>query len=246
MLEARELSCGYGEMIAVQDLSLELAAGRMLALLGPNGAGKTSVLGSVAGHVQVMSGSLRYEGEDLSRITPAGRVARGIAWVPEGRRLFGDLTVRENLTVGGYVRTRRAEAANVERVVELFPRVGERLKQNAASLSGGEQQMVAIGRALMAEPRLLMVDELSLGLMPKAVEQIYQALVRLRQGGLAILLVEQNTRHALGVADHVLVLESGRAVWRGSAADAARDPELMQHYLGGGSEPRTPVRQASR
>jgi len=218
----------------VQRLSLRLEAGRMLALIGPNGAGKSSALGAVAGHVKVLGGRLTYDGATLERLTPGERAARGIAWVPEGRRLFGDLTVRENLTVGGFVRTRRAEAANLERVVALFPRVGERLRQLAASLSGGEQQMVAIGRALMAEPRLLMIDELSLGLMPKAVTQIYQALARLRAEGMAILLVEQNTRHALGAADSAVIVESGRDVWSGSAAEAARDPALLGHYLGHG------------
>ncbi|GMV46714.1 MAG: ABC transporter ATP-binding protein [Pseudomonadota bacterium] len=232
MLELAELSCGYGEVVAVQRLTLRLEPGRMLALIGPNGAGKSSTLAAVAGHVKLFGGALRYEGESLERLTPGERAARGIAWVPEGRRLFGDLTVRENLTVGGYVRPRRAEAANLERVVTLFPRVGERLRQLAGSLSGGEQQMVAIGRALMAEPRLLMIDELSLGLMPKAVMQIYAALARLRAEGLAILLVEQNTRHALGAADSAVIVESGRDVWSGSAAEAAADPALLRHYLG--------------
>jgi len=232
MLELAELSCGYGEVVAVQRLTLRLEPGRMLALIGPNGAGKSSTLAAVAGHVKLFGGALRYEGESLERLAPGARAARGIAWVPEGRRLFGDLTVRENLTVGGYVRPRRAEARNLERVVALFPRVGERLRQLAGSLSGGEQQMVAIGRALMAEPRLLMIDELSLGLMPKAVMQIYEALARLRAEGLAILLVEQNTRHALAAADSAVIVESGRDVWSGSAAEAAADPALLRHYLG--------------
>ena len=234
MLELAELSCGYGEVVAVQRLSLRLDAGRMLALIGPTAAGKSSTLGAIAGHVKVFGGALRYAGEPLDRLAPGARAARGIAWVPEGRRLFGDLTVRENLTVGGFVRPRRAEARNLERVVALFPRVGERLRQLAGSLSGGEQQMVAIGRALMAEPRLLMIDELSLGLMPKAVTQIYAALARLRAEGLAILLVEQNTRHALAAADSAVIVESGRDAWSGSAAEAAADPALLRHYLGSG------------
>jgi branched-chain amino acid transport system ATP-binding protein len=160
------------------------------------------------------------------------RVARGIAWVPEGRRLFPDLTVRENLVVGGYSRERAAQGRNIDRVIDLFPRVGERLGQRAGLLSGGEQQMVAIGRALMAEPRLLLVDELSLGLMPKAVGQFYAALARLKADGLAILLVEQNTGLAIQSADHLEVLESGRRVWHGSTAQAAQAGNLIDAYLG--------------
>lgn len=232
MLEIRDMECVYGEVVAVQGLTLSLRPGEMLALIGPNGAGKTSSLGGIAGHVGVRRGSLRYQEQPLQSLSPSARVARGIAWVPEGRRLFGDLTVRENLTVGGYTRARRRERGNLERVVSLFPRVGERLGQLAGSLSGGEQQMVAIGRALMAEPRLLLIDELSLGLMPKAVSQIYAALLRLRADGMAILLVEQNTHSALKAADLAVVLESGVQVWSGRASAAAQDPELISRYLG--------------
>lgn len=232
MLEIKDMSCGYGEFVAVHGLSFTLRPGKMLALIGPNGAGKTSALGAVAGHVAVKSGNLRYQGVALGQLSPAQRVAKGIAWVPEGRRLFSDLSVRENLIAGGYTRQRRQEKTNLERVVSLFPRVGERLDQIAGSLSGGEQQMVAIGRALMAEPHLLLIDELSLGLMPKAVDLIYKALLRLRADGLSILLVEQNTQHALQAADDAVVLESGVQVWSGTAADAARDPALILRYLG--------------
>ena len=159
-------------------------------------------------------------------------MARGLAVAPEGRRLFTDLTVRENLTMGGYARSRRVEKHNVDRVLALFPRLGERIGQLAGSLSGGEQQMLAIGRALMAEPRFLMIDEVSLGLMPAMVDICYGAIAALKQEGLTLLLVEQSTQRALDVADDVCVLESGRAVWQGTAQEAREDSSLVDAYLG--------------
>src|SRR5215470_11833853 len=206
LLELQNFSCGYGEMVAVRDLSFMIDAGQILALLGPNGAGKTSTILAIMGHVQIKAGSLSVDGHDVTRLPALSRNELGLALVPEGRRLFSDLTVAENLTIGGYSRSRADEKRNLARVFELFPRLAERRSQLSASLSGGEQQMLAIGRALMSEPKLLLVDELSLGLMPKMVDLCIEALRKLNKEGLAIVLVEQNTSRALDVADQVCVL----------------------------------------
>ena len=232
MLELNNLSCGYGPFQAVHELSLTLRPGTITGLLGPNGAGKSSTLMSVAGHVGVQGGHIRFDGVDIATLPPTERVRRGIAIAPEGRRLFKDLTVLDNLRVGGVIQPAANFAHDRDYVLSLFPRLGERLHSLAGNLSGGEQQMLAIGRALMTRPRLVMIDELSLGLMPKVIDLCYQALRRLREDGMTILLVEQNTERALAVADDICVLESGRAVWQGSAADAANDPMLAQAYLG--------------
>ncbi len=232
MLEIEHLCSGYGEIIAVDAVSFSVDAGELLALVGPNGAGKSTTMKAIVGHAAVKSGVICYKGYDLVGKSPAMRIAQGIAWVPEGRRLFSELTVRENLVVGGYIQARAQEQRNLERVISLLPRVGERLQQLAGSLSGGEQQMVAIARALMAEPSLLLIDELSLGLMPKVIEQIYQALSKLRSAGLAMLLVEQNTHYALQMADKVVLLESGKSVWQGTGQAALCDPTWTQRYFG--------------
>ncbi len=230
LLELRNFSCGYGEMVAVHDLSCTLDAGQILALLGPNGAGKTSTILAIMGHVQIKTGALLIDGRDATLLPALKRTELGVAVVPEGRRLFSDLTVGENLTVGGYSRSRSDEKRNLARVFDLFPRLSERRLQVAASLSGGEQQMLAIGRALMSMPKLLLVDELSLGLMPKMVDLCLDALQRLNKEGLAILLVEQNTSRALDVADQVCVLASGRNVFTGSSENARRDIDLLHSY----------------
>jgi branched-chain amino acid transport system ATP-binding protein len=233
LLELQNFSCGYGEMIAVRNLSFTVEAGQILALLGPNGAGKTSTILAIMGHVQIKSGSLSVGGRDITRTPALRRVEMGVALVPEGRRLFSDLTVAENLTVGGYSHSRADEKRNLAKVFELFPRLSERRTQLAASLSGGEQQMLAIGRALMSAPKLLLVDELSLGLMPKMVDLCIDALQKLnREEGLAIVLVEQNTARALDVAHLVCVLASGRSVFTGSAESARRDVDLLHSYTG--------------
>jgi branched-chain amino acid transport system ATP-binding protein len=235
LLELRGFSCGYGEMIAARDVSFTIDAGRILALLGPNGAGKTSTILAVMGHVQIKAGTLSVDGRDITRLPALARAELGLALVPEGRRLFSDLTVAENLTVGGYTRSRADEQRNLARVFGLFPRLAERRSQLAASLSGGEQQMLAIGRALMSMPKLLLVDELSLGLMPKMVDLCLDALRRLNKEGLAILLVEQNTSRALDIADQVCVLASGRTVFTGPAETARRDVDLLHSYTGAAS-----------
>lgn len=232
MLELSHLSCGYGAFQAVHGLSLSIRAGSITCLLGANGAGKSSTLMCVAGHVAQQGGTIQFDGQDIGALGPVERVRRGIAISPEGRRLFKDLTVEDNLRVGGLIQPVRVFKQDRDRMISMFPRLGERLNSLAGNLSGGEQQMLAIGRALMTRPRLIMIDELSLGLMPKVIDLCYSALLQLRDEGMTVLLVEQNTERALKVADDVCVLESGRAVWQGSAAAARNDPQLAAAYLG--------------
>jgi len=232
MLRLESFACGYGAVEVVHDLTLEAARGQVFALLGPNGAGKTSTIMAIMGHVDVHRGRVLLEGQDISRRPATERARLGVAVVPEGRQLFSDLTVDENLTVGGYVRPERRDAANRERVFATFPRLRDRRRQIAGSLSGGEQQMLAIGRALMAEPLLLLIDELSLGLMPKMVDLCLAALLRLKREGLTMILVEQNTARALDVADQVCVLASGVAVYQGDAAQAKAAGSLFASFLG--------------
>jgi branched-chain amino acid transport system ATP-binding protein len=232
MLELNGFSCGYGLVQAVQDLELAVPANAITALLGPNGAGKTSTLMAIAGHVEVQAGSVRFLGEDITRLPPGARTRRGIALAPEGRRIFPDLSVADNLLVGGYSQPLSEARATESSVLDLFPRLKERYRQRAGSLSGGEQQMLAIGRALMARPKLLLVDELSLGLMPAMVELCFKALLELKKQGLAVLLVEQNTHRALAAADRVVVLVSGRKAYEADGEQARRDPLLVDSFLG--------------
>ncbi|MEW6261904.1 MAG: ABC transporter ATP-binding protein [Thermodesulfobacteriota bacterium] len=232
MLRLENLSCGYGPMRAVHGLDLEVPRGSIAALLGANGAGKSSTIMCLAGHVEVQAGRVVYLDQDITRRSPMDRVKAGLAVVPEGRRLFPRLTVRENLIVGGYSRPQEKTRPNLERVLSIFPRLEERQGQLAGQLSGGEQQMLSIARALMPEPELLLVDELSLGLMPKAIDTCYEVITRLNKQGLTIILVEQSTQRALEVAHQVSVLESGRTVWQGAAEQARRDAGLIDAYLG--------------
>jgi branched-chain amino acid transport system ATP-binding protein len=232
MLRLEDLSCGYGPMQAVQALDLTVAPGEITVLLGANGAGKTSTIMCIAGHVEMHAGRILYHEKDISHYTPMQRVAAGIGLVPEGRRLFAGLTVRENLLVGGYCRDKASTAPNIEKVLATFPRLKERLKQQAGSLSGGEQQMLAIGRALMSQPKILLIDELSLGLMPTMIDICYAAIEEFKSGGMSILLVEQSTRLALEVADEVTVLESGRTVWKGTAGEAIGSTDMIDAFLG--------------
>src|ERR1700730_2528720 len=235
MLKLDNLSCGYGSVEAVHNLSFEVAAGSVFALLGPNGAGKTSTIIAIMGHVGIHGGRIVLDGEDITRRRAIDRVGLGISVVPEGRQLFSDLTVDENLTVGGYARAADRDAAKRDRVFGTFPRLFERRSQLAGSLSGGEQQMLAIGRALMAEPRLLLVDELSLGLMPKMVDLCLDALLQLKREGLTILLVERNTTRALEVADQVCVLSSGVQMFQGTSAEARSAGSLFATFFGAGA-----------
>ncbi len=233
MLELARVSVARGELRVVRDLELTVSAGEMVALLGPNGAGKTSTIMAIAGHVPVVEGTIRFEGRSIDTLSPPERTRLGLGLVPEGRRIFPDLTVRENLVVGGYLLP-RGEAQKREReVTALFPRLEERRQQRAGTLSGGEQQMLSIARALMVRPRLLLVDELSLGLMPAVVDLCFEVLVRLcREQGLACLVVEQNTQKILTVADRVTVLSAGRTVWQGTADEARADEALIDRMLG--------------
>lgn len=219
-------------MQAVHGLSLEAKAGRITALLGANGSGKSSTLMCIAGHVEMQGGQIDYKESNISSLSPMARVIAGIGLVPEGRRLFDELTVHENLVVGGYCRSKKKTRPNMDKILGLFPHLSRRMKQRAGALSGGEQQMVAIGRALMSQPELLLVDELSLGLMPKVVDTCYAALTMLKAQGMAIIVVEQSTQRALEVADDIIVLESGRAAWAGSAKDARNSGIMIDAYLG--------------
>ena len=232
MLRLEALRCGYGAMTAVHDLDLEAKTGRITALLGANGAGKSSTILCIAGHVAVQAGAVAYEDADITTHSPMQRVRAGIGLVPEGRRLFSGLTVRENLIVGGYCRDKAQTETGIAQALDMFPRLGERLKQRAASLSGGEQQMLAIARALMSQPRLLLIDELSLGLMPKMIDICYRVITDLKRRGLTIILVEQSTKRALEVADDAIVLESGRKVWQGTAGEATDNTEMIDAILG--------------
>lgn len=232
MLQIENLSCGYGLFQAVHGLSLRLRPATITGLIGANGAGKSSTLMCIAGHVARQEGVLRFKGQDISSLGPRERVKLGIAISPEGRRLFKDLSVEDNLKVGGFIQPASAFIQDRDKVLSLFPRLAERLTSLAGNLSGGEQQMLAIGRALMTRPQLLLIDEISLGLMPKIIDLCYQALELLRQEGLTILVVEQNTDRVLRLADDLCVLESGRTVWQGNAADARKDPNLTAAYLG--------------
>jgi len=232
MLTLENLRCGYGAVEAVHDVSFHVPAGSIFAFLGPNGAGKTSTIMAIMGHVDVHGGRIVLEGKDITRRRAIDRVRLDIALVPEGRQLFNDLTVDENLTVGGYSRPLTKDAEKRDRVFSYFPRLAERRTQLAGSLSGGEQQMLAIGRALMSQPRLLLVDELSLGLMPKMVDLCLDALIRLKREGLTVVLVEQNTARALDVADNVCVVSSGIQVFQGTARQAKAEGAMFAAYLG--------------
>ncbi|MCP4631125.1 MAG: ABC transporter ATP-binding protein [bacterium] len=241
MLRLESLSCGYGEMTAVQKLTLNIPDGEITAMLGANGAGKSSTIMCIAGHVAVIGGKVIYDGKEITHATPMERVKSGIAVVPEGRRLFPSLTVKENLIVGGYSQPRETSRNSIDHVLKLFPRLGDRLKQAAGSLSGGEQQMLSIGRAMMSNPKLLLIDELSLGLMPKIIDLCYEAITELKKEGLTILLVEQSTQRALEVADRVCVLESGKEVWLGTAREARDNAALIDAFLGLQEEEKMPV-----
>ena len=232
MLSVENLTCGYGDIKAVQELSFTAGKGEIFAMLGANGAGKTSTIMCLAGHVAAMSGKIMLSGAEITGLPARARVSSGMALVPEGRRVFADLSVEENLVVGGHTVGGPALAANLERIFGHFPRLAERKTQAAGSLSGGEQQMLAIGRALMADPELVLIDELSLGLMPKAIDSCYEVLQALKADGLSILLVEQNTTRVLDIADRVIVLESGVKSWEGTGAEADGNTALLEAYLG--------------
>ena len=232
MLEVTNLSCGYGDIIVARELSFSVNEGEVLSVIGANGAGNSSTLNCLCGIVGKKRGSICINGVEIGALIPEQRIQHGIALVPEGRRVFPDLSVNENLTVGGHIVDRMLLETNREKVFSYFPRLGERPKQLAGSLSGGEQHMLAFGRALMSLPKLLLVDEMSLGLMPKVVDECYQVLQDLKDKGVAIILVEQNTERALAVADHVLVIEAGNLYWQGSSAELAQNPAVVEAMMG--------------
>jgi branched-chain amino acid transport system ATP-binding protein len=233
MLQVEGIDVFYGDVQVLYGLSLEVREGEMVTLLGSNGAGKTTTLRAIAGLRPPRAGEIKFRGRSLVKIPAAARAELGIALVPEGRELWPQLTVRENLDLGAYHPRVRANAArNLERVFSIFPRLRERTGQVAGSLSGGEQQMCAIGRALMTEPVLLMLDEPSLGLAPLLVEQVMSIVAELHRGGLTVLLVEQNLRKALQIAERGTVIETGRVRLEGTSAELAASPEIRAAYLG--------------
>ncbi len=232
MLEVEDLHVYYGEIHALKGVTLSVGNGQIVTLLGSNGAGKTTTLKTVSGLLAPRRGQITLEGEPLIGITPHEIVRRGIAHVPEGRRIFNRLTVLENLEMGAYTRSDGAVAQDFERVFSIFPRLKERRTQVAGTLSGGEQQMLAIARALMASPRLLLLDEPSMGLAPVLVEQIFETIQDINRQGATILLVEQNAAMALSVAHRGYVLETGAIVLSGSATELQENPEVRRAYLG--------------
>jgi branched-chain amino acid transport system ATP-binding protein len=234
LLEIENLHVAYGKVEAVRGVALEMQAGQIVTVIGPNGAGKTTLLAAAAGLLR-SRGSMIYNGIDLRHMDVEERVERGFCLVPERRELFGDMTVADNLVLGAYARRRSGTSMQqrLQDVYERFPRLAERRRQKAHTLSGGERQMLALGRALMAEPVLLMLDEPSLGLAPLIVREIFRIVASLRDGGVSILLVEQNARAALETADYGYVLETGEITYQGPAAALVRDPRVNATYLGG-------------
>jgi branched-chain amino acid transport system ATP-binding protein len=237
MLEVRNLGVAYGDVRAVWDISLQVNAGEIVVLIGSNGAGKTTTLRTLAGLQMPADGTVRFDGVDIhseSRFTPAHRlVERGIVLVHEGRRLFGNMSVMENLQLGAYTRAARIKSdETLKKVFEMFPRLAERKNQRAATMSGGEQQMLAIGRAMMGLPRLLLLDEPSLGLAPLVVKNIFDVIAELNRQGITILLVEQNAKRALALAQRAYIIEQGRVAGEGSGQSLLNDPQVQQAYLG--------------
>ena len=231
MLEVSALSSHYGRIQALAGIDLTVAEGELVALVGANGAGKSTLLRAISG-VQPSSGKIIFNGKDIGAASPERRVRCGIVQVPEGRQVFGPLSVEDNLRLGAYTRTRAESDAELERVYAMFPALKERRRQAAGFLSGGQQQMLALGRALMAKPRLLLLDEPSMGLAPRLVEEIFAKVRSLKQAHTTIFLVDQNARAALSVADRGYVLETGRVVLTGSGAALLADEKVRQAYLG--------------
>jgi branched-chain amino acid transport system ATP-binding protein len=235
MLELTDVHVAYGSIRSLQGVSLKVEQGELVALIGSNGAGKTTTLRTISGLLRPTQGTIAFEGAEIQKASTDRIVALGISHCPEGRRIFGGLTVRENLVLGAISRSDQAAIAeDMAMVFELFPILNERLGQAGGTLSGGEQQMLAIGRALMSRPRLLLLDEPSLGLAPQMVERIFETIEALKRQGRTILLVEQNVHHALDIADRAYVLETGRITLEGPADVLRRDPKVEQSYLGVG------------
>jgi branched-chain amino acid transport system ATP-binding protein len=233
MLEIERLEVAHGDAVAVRDVSLSVGARELVTVVGPNGAGKTTLIDAIAGLLPIRSGTIRLDGNDLASVPAHELCRRGIALVPEGRRLFPAMTVEENLEIGCYAPpARKRRSQSLERVYATFPILRERRRQLAGLLSGGQQQMVAIGRALMAMPRLLLLDEPSLGLAPQIVDQVFEVVAGIHADGVAVLLVEQNIVQAFAIAARVYVLEQGRVVAEGAPATLAQDARIREAYLG--------------
>ena len=233
ILDVKNLNVYYGAIHAVKDISFQVNQGEIVTLIGANGAGKTTTLQTVSGLLRSRTGSIELEGKPIQNVPAHKLVAHGLAQVPEGRRVFQQMTVEENLEMGAFTRANSTIAPNLERVYTQFPRLKERRKQIAGTLSGGEQQMLAMGRALMSNPKILMLDEPSMGLAPILVEQIFDIIQRLHQAGTTILLVEQNAQMALRVADRGYVLETGRITLTGPGKELLADEAVKKAYLGG-------------
>ena len=234
MLQVKNLCVSYGAIKALKGIRFDVENGEIISLIGSNGAGKTTTLHSVSNIIRKQSGSVFFEGEDISDMSADKIVARNLIQVPEGRRVFANLTVRENLELGAYLRKDKAEIVrDMEKVFSLFPRLKERVRQAAGTLSGGEQQMLAMGRAIMSKPRLLLLDEPSMGLAPILVDEIFEIIKRINADGTTILLVEQNAYKALSIADRAYVLETGEIKKSGLASDLIKDESVKAAYLGG-------------
>ena len=232
MLRVRNLECGYGNLKVIKGVSLHVAEGEIVSLIGPNGSGKTSMLNAIVGLLPPWHGEIRVAGRATTG-QPAWRsIFNSVVLVPEGRQIFGEMTVTENLAIGGYHNPARDMA--IDEVMTLFPRLRERARQPAGTLSGGEQQMLAIGRALVARPKLLLLDEPSMGLAPLMVREVFKTIQALKEQGVTVFLVEQNAVAALGIADRAYVLETGEIVLEGEAADLLYNPEVKRAYLGKG------------
>ena len=232
LLRVSGLSSGYGRLAVLHGIDLEVMPGEVVALLGSNGAGKSTFASTLSGILTASAGRVCFDGRDISRATPPVIVEAGLIQVPEGRRIFPNLDVAENLALGAYRRGGERRSQNLARVFELFPRLGQRARQRAGTLSGGEQQMLAIGRAMMAEPVLLILDEPSLGLSPLLVDQMFGLIGQLNQAGVAILLVEQNVAASLQIADRAYVMENGRILFSGTSGQLLESDELRRAYLG--------------
>jgi branched-chain amino acid transport system ATP-binding protein len=232
LLEVDDIHAHYGAIEALKGVSLTVEHGEVVTLIGSNGAGKSTTLRSISGLTPASSGKITFDGEDITRVPPHDIVTRGIALAPEGRHCFPRMTVRENLDLGAHRRRGPEIASDLERVFELFPRLQEREKQKAGTMSGGEQQMLAIGRALMARPKLMMLDEPSMGIAPLLVQRIYETIGEINASGVAILLVEQNANYALDVAKRGYVLETGQVALSNDSAKLRDDPEVQRAYLG--------------
>ncbi len=232
LLEIHDLCAGYGDTEVLRGIDLSVANGEIVAVLGSNGVGKSTLNRTISGIVRARAGAIRFDGAAIQHEKPAAIVARGLIHVPEGRRIFPNLTVAENLDLGSYRRAAARRPANRDRVFAIFPRLFERRTQRAGTLSGGEQQMLAIGRGLMAEPRLLILDEPSLGLSPILVEELFALIARIHGDGVAVLLVEQNAVQSLEIAGRAYILAEGQCVISGPSADIGADPKLKRAYLG--------------